>query len=315
MKRATVVSGYHRYRPNTWTHVAATYDGQWMTLYLDGVRVGRNDQQAGALHSAFMASCRTLILGGDTSEDGHNFRGHLMSLALWNIALPQDRLQRGFLQVAEGGDAALVLSTSFARLEEQWVTFKDEVYPLLENLPMPEPDVLFPLAPPECGQTVCDNVELISHYNRHWPLRSEKVVRYRVVNIHDDRGLQPTVSREQISRQHQALSEAFSRYNITWQLTLHEVYNSSLRHRTVLVNCEPSKIGNDHCDPECEHPLTGYDGGDCRLQGRCFSWKRRDGICHMECNNMLDDFDDGDCCDPQVTDVRKTCFDPDSPER
>ncbi|XP_019386125.1 PREDICTED: pappalysin-2 [Crocodylus porosus] len=315
MKRATVVSGYHRYRPNTWTHVAATYDGQWMTLYLDGVQVGRNDQQAGALHSAFMASCRTLILGGDTSEDGHNFRGHLMSLALWNIALPQDRLQRGFLQVTEGGDAALVLSTSFARLEEQWATFKDGGYPLLENLPMPEPDVLFPLAPPECGQTVCDNVELISYYNRHWPLRSEKVVRYRVVNIHDDHGLQPTVSREQISRQHQALSEAFSRYNITWQLTLHEVYNSSLRHRTVLVNCEPSKIGNDHCDPECEHPLTGYDGGDCRLQGRCFSWKRRDGICHMECNNMLDDFDDGDCCDPQVTDVRKTCFDPDSPER
>jgi pappalysin-2 len=35
----------------------------------------------------------------------------------------------------------------------------------------------------------------------------------------------------------------------------------------------------------------------------------------VECNNMLNDFDDGDCCDPEVTDVRKTCFDPDSPKR
>uniref|UniRef100_A0A8C8RBA6 Pappalysin 2 n=1 Tax=Pelusios castaneus TaxID=367368 RepID=A0A8C8RBA6_9SAUR len=315
MKRATMVSSFHRYQFNTWTHVAATYDGQWMTLYLDGVRVGNSNWQAGALHSPFMASCRSLILGGDSSVDGHNFRGRLVSLALWNTALPQDRLQRAFLRKSEGEDAAMVLSANFARLEEQWVAFKDGVYPLLESLHIPEPELLSPLAPPACGQMACDNVELISHYNGHWPLRSEKVVRYRVVNILDDQGLHPTVSRDQVAHQHQALSEAFSRYNITWQLVLHEVHNSSLRHRTVLVNCEPSKIGNDHCDPECEHPLTGYDGGDCRRQGRCYSWKRRDGICHMECNNMLDDFDDGDCCNPEVADVRKTCFDPDSPQR
>ncbi|CAM4603160.1 unnamed protein product [Caretta caretta] len=315
MRRATVVSGYRRYQLNTWTHVAATYDGQWMTLYLDGVRVSNSNWQAGALHSPFMASCRSLILGGDSSEDGHNFRGHLASLALWSVALPQARLQRGFLQKSESGEAAMVLGAGFAHLEEQWVAFKDGGYPLLEFLHAPEPELLSPPAPPACGQTACDNVELISRYNGHWPLRSEKVVRYRVVNVHDDQGLHPTVSREQVARQHQALSEAFARYNISWQLSLHEVHNSSLRHRTILVNCEPSKIGNDHCDPECEHPLTGYDGGDCRLQGRCYSWKRRDGVCHMECNNMLDDFDDGDCCDPEVADVRRTCFDPDSPQR
>uniref|UniRef100_A0A8C0INQ4 Pappalysin 2 n=1 Tax=Chelonoidis abingdonii TaxID=106734 RepID=A0A8C0INQ4_CHEAB len=315
MRRATVVYGYRRYQLNTWTHVAATYDGQWMMLYLDGVRMGNSDWQAGALHSPFMASCRSLILGGDSSEDGHNFRGHLASLALWSVALPQARLQRGFLQKSEDTEAAIVLGAGFTRLEEQWVAFKDGGYPLLELLHVPEPELLSPLVPPTCGQTACDNVELISHYNGHWPLRSEKVVRYRVVNIHDDQGLHPTVSREQVVRQHQALSEAFARYNISWQLSLHEVHNSSLRHRTILVNCEPSKIGNDHCDPECEHPLTGYDGGDCRLQGRCYFWKKRDGVCHMECNNMLDDFDDGDCCDPEVADVRRTCFDPDSPQR
>ena len=141
------------------------------------------------------------------------------------------------------------------------------------------------------------------------------MIRYRVVNIYDDKGLNPTVSEEQIRRQHEVLNEAFSRYNISWQLSVHRVHNSTLRHRIVLVNCEPSKIGNDHCDPECEHPLTGYDGGDCRLQGRCYSWNRKDGLCHVGCNNMLNDFDEGDCCDPDVTEVRKTCFDPDSPRR
>ncbi|XP_035753962.1 pappalysin-2 [Egretta garzetta] len=219
---ATEVTAYHHYRPEAWTHLAASY---------------------------FMASCRTLLLGGD------------------------------------------------------------------RVLPFPPSPILRPLGPPDCGQTACDNVELVSHYNRHWPLRSGKVVRYRVVNLAEDGGGRPTVSWEQVWRQHRALSEAFRPYNISWQLSLLEVRNSSLRRRAVLLGCEPSKVGNERCDPECEHPLTGYDGGDCRRPGRCFFWKRRDGICHMECNNMLDDFDDGDCCDPRATDVARTCFDPDSPQR
>uniref|UniRef100_A0A8D0GZS7 Pappalysin 2 n=1 Tax=Sphenodon punctatus TaxID=8508 RepID=A0A8D0GZS7_SPHPU len=315
MKRASVVTGYYRYWPDRWTHVVATYNGHQIVLYLDGVRVARSDQQLGALHSSFMASCRTLILGGDNSEDGHNFRGHLASLTLWGIALTQEKLQHGFLHKGQESEPAMFLSARFSHLKEQWLTFKDGEYPLLEPLQAPEHVILSPFVPPTCGQMVCDNVELISNYNSYWPLRSEKVVRYRVVNIHNDAGLHPTVTQEQIARQHQALGKAFGCYNITWQLSHHEVHNSSLRHRTILVNCEPGKIGNDYCDPECEHPLTGYDGGDCRRLARCYPWKRHDGICHMECNNMLNDFDDGDCCDPEVTDVRKTCFDPDSPQR
>ncbi|XP_064371679.1 pappalysin-2 [Dromaius novaehollandiae] len=312
---ATVVAGHRRYRPEAWTHVAATYDGRWMALYVDGARVGRAGRQAGALHSAFMASCRTLLLGGDASGAGHNFRGHLAELALWRVALPQPRLRRPFLEGAAAGAAGLALGAGFAAPEERWAPFKEAGYPQQRALPPPPAPVLRPLGPPACGQTACDNVELAAGYNGHWPLRGEKVVRYRVVNLLDDEGRRPTVSREQVARQHRVLSEAFRPYNISWQLSLLEVRNSSLRRRAVLLGCEPSKIGNDHCDPECEHPLTGYDGGDCRRPGRCFSWKRRDGVCHMECNNMLDDFDDGDCCDPLATDVAKTCFDPDSPQR
>ncbi|XP_053104585.1 pappalysin-2 isoform X2 [Hemicordylus capensis] len=313
IKRPSTIFAHHRYQLSTWTHVAATYNGQQMLLYLNGARVARSSQQSGALHSSFMSSCRTLILGGDNSEKGHNFRGYLALLALWSVALPQEKLQRAFLRKIEDREPAMLLSARFSRLQQQWVTFKDGGYPIMESFQAPESPVLSPLMPPLCGQTACDNVELISHYNSHWPLRNEKVVRYSVVNIHDDDGLHPTVTQEQIAHQHHVLTEAFGPYNITWQLSVHKVYNSSLRHRVVLVNCEPGKIGNEYCDPECEHPLTGYDGGDCRRLGHC--WERRDGVCNMECNNMLHNFDDGDCCNPKVTNVRKTCFDPDSLQR
>lgn len=318
MKKATTVTGHSRYQPGTWTHVAATYDGQRMALYVDGTQVANSPGQSGPLNSPFMASCRSLLLGGDSSENGHYFRGHLGTLVIWSTALSQSHLQHS-PQHESGPEelAILVLTANFDPLKEQWTPFRDENYPRLEVLQGsgPQPEILSPLQPPLCGQTVCDNVELISQYNGHWPLRGEKVIRYQVVNVCDDQGLHPMVSEAQIQQQHEALNEAFSRYNISWQLSVHRVLNSTLRHRVVLVNCEPSKVGNDHCDPECEHPLTGYDGGDCRLQGRCYSWNRRDGICHAACNNMLNDFDEGDCCDPEVTDVRKTCFDPDSPKR
>lgn len=36
---------------------------------------------------------------------------------------------------------------------------------------------------------------------------------------------------------------------------------------------------------------------------------------HLRFIKLLNDFDEGDCCDPDVAEVRKTCFDPDSPRR
>lgn len=318
VKKATIVTGHSRYQPGTWTHVAATYDGQHMALYVDGTRVASSPEQTGPLNSPFMTSCRSLLLGGDSSEDGHYFRGYLGMLVIRSAALSQISFQHSPQHPSRADElTTLILTATFNPLKEQWVPFRDETYPRLEVLQNSEsqPESLTPLQPPPCGQTACDNVELISQYNKHGPLRKEKVIRYQVVNICDDEGLHPTVTDDQIRLQHEALNEAFSRYNISWQLSVYRVHNSTLRHRIVLVHCEPSDIGNDHCEPGCNHPLTGYDGGDCHKQSRCVSWNRRDGRCQLECNTMLNDFDDGDCCDPEVTDVHKTCFDPDSPRR
>ncbi|XP_060053706.1 pappalysin-2 [Erinaceus europaeus] len=318
VKKATTVMGHHRYQAGMWTHLAATYDGKRMTLYVDGTQVASSADQSGSLHSPFMASCRFLLLGGDLSEDGHAFRGYLGTLVLWSSALPQSHLQHGSWHPSETAMlSSLILTANFKLQEEQWTPLREGGLPQLELLrgSVPQPQVVSPLQPPRCGQTACDNVDLISQYNMHRPLWGKKVVRYQVVNICDDEGLNPMVSEQQIQRQHQALEEAFGRYNISWQLHELRVRNSTLRWRSVLVHCEPNKVGNDHCDSECNHPITGYDGGDCHLHSRCYTSDLRDGHCQPECNNMLNDFDEGDCCDPTVTSVRVTCFDPDSPRR
>ncbi|XP_059840833.1 pappalysin-2-like [Hypanus sabinus] len=314
-RKATTIFAHHNYHPNSWTYLAVSYDGRQMLLYINGARVGASTGQSGNLHSAFMSSCRTLLIGGDSSGDRHNFRGYLTSFNLWRTVKSQAELVKSYHQSMQERDSSLVLVADFSRMEEQWIPNKDSRYPIRNIVLIPEPELASPLTPPPCGLTVCDNIDVIKNYNSYWPLRGEKLIRYRVINIYDDKQQNPTVTKQQIELQHQALNRAFSRYNITWDLTVTEILNSTIRNRVVLVNCETSKIGNDHCDPECDHPMTGYDGGDCRSMGKCYLWKRRDGICNMECNNMVDDFDDGDCCDPMFTDVQKTCFDPDSPER
>eukprot|EP00062_Callorhinchus_milii_P017363 gi/632969685/ref/XP_007901215.1/ PREDICTED: pappalysin-2-like [Callorhinchus milii] len=313
-RKATTVFAHRRYHVNTWTHVAASYDGHHMMLYVNGAKVGGSTGQLGNLHSAFMSSCRTLMIGGDNSNSGHNFHGYMASFSLWKTAKPQEQFKRDYYQSVQEDESSLILRADWSKMEDHWRPGKDSHYPIWIFMRLPKPELVSPLTPPPCGLTVCDNVEIIKNYNSSWSLRAKKTIQYRVINIYDSNRQYPTVTKQQIELQHQALNEAFSKYNITWQLSITEVLNTTIRNRVILVNCEKSKIGNDNCESECDHPLTGYDGGDCRFQGRCYVWKRGDGICNMECNNVLDDFDDGDCCDPSVTDVRKACFDPDSPE-
>lgn len=196
-----------------------------------------------------------------------------------------------------------------------WTPFKDGLHPAVIATPLPALQLVSPFLPPPCGLTPCDNTDIISGYNNYWPLRTPKQVRYRIINLSDDDGGNATVSQAQIRLQHQALIDAFRPYNITLELTVDLVRNTSLRQRFVLSNCRIGKIGNRHCDPECDHPRTGHDGGDCLRLGPCYNWKRQNGVCNTECNSVHYDYDDGDCCDPEVTDVLKTCFDPESPDR
>lgn len=200
-------------------------------------------------------------------------------------------------------------------VEDQWTPNKAGLHPNIITIPVPEQEVVSPFIPPPCGLTACDNIDIITAYNDNWQLRRHKRIRYRIVNLSNDNGGNPTVSEAQIKLQHQALTKAFRPYNITLDLTVHAVKNSRFRQRFILSNCRIAKIGNRQCDPECDHPRTGHDGGDCLRLGPCYNWKRQDRVCNMECNTIHYDYDDGDCCNPEVTDVLKTCFDPESPDR
>ncbi|XP_052404990.1 pappalysin-2-like isoform X1 [Carassius gibelio] len=313
--KSTTIIAHQRYQPNSWTHVVASYDGHKMALYVDNSKVGESREQSGDLYSPYIKACRLFLLGGDQSDHEHSFRGHLGGVALWGYVRTHEELLKGHESHAAKQTPILSQWADFSEVENQWAPYKDRHNPVIVALPVPERQLVSPFLPPPCGVTVCDNADFILSYNQHWQLRAEKRLRYRIVNICKDDGSDPTVSLQQIQLQHQALEDAFRPYNITLELNIHTIYNSSLQRRFILSNCHIAKVGNRHCDPECDHPLTGHDGGDCLRMGPCYNWKRRDGVCNPECNSIHYDYDDGDCCDPEVTDVAKTCFDPESSQR
>uniref|UniRef100_A0A671Q4N9 Pappalysin-2-like n=1 Tax=Sinocyclocheilus anshuiensis TaxID=1608454 RepID=A0A671Q4N9_9TELE len=313
--KSTTIIAHQRYLPNSWTHVVASYDGHKMALYVDNSKVGESREQSGDLYSPYIKACRLFLLGGDQSDHEHSFRGHLGGVTLWGYARTHEELLKGHQSHAERQTPILSQWADFSEVENQWAPYKDHHNPVIVALPVPERQLVSPFLPPPCGVTVCDNADVTLSYNQQWQLRVEKHLRYRIVNICKDDGSDPTVSLQQIQLQHQALEDAFRPYNITLELSIHTIYNSSLQRRVVLSNCHIAKVGNRHCNPECDHPLTGHDGGDCLRMGPCYNWKRRDGVCNPECNSIHYDYDDGDCCDPEVTDVAKTCFDPESSQR
>uniref|UniRef100_A0A673IPZ2 Pappalysin-2-like n=1 Tax=Sinocyclocheilus rhinocerous TaxID=307959 RepID=A0A673IPZ2_9TELE len=313
--KSTTIIAHQRYQPNSWTHVVASYDSHKMALYVDNSKVGESREQSGDLYSPYIKACRLFLLGGDQSDHEHSFRGHLGGVTLWGYERTHEELLKGHQFHAERQTPILSQWADFSEVENQWAPYKDRHNPVIVVLPVPERQLVSPFLPPPCGMTVCDNADVTLSYNQQWQLRVEKHLRYRIVNICKDDGSDPTVSLQQIQLQHQALEDTFRPYNITLELSIHTIYNSSLQRRFVLSNCHIAKVGNRHCNPECDHPLTGHDGGDCLRMGPCYNWKRRDGVCNPECNSIHYDYDDGDCCDPEVTDVAKTCFDPESSQR
>ncbi|TNM97688.1 hypothetical protein fugu_013934 [Takifugu bimaculatus] len=312
--KATTVYSHQRYRADSWTHLMVTYDGLHMTLYTDGAKVGESSLQTGNLYSPFMKTCRNLFLGSGQSDQSLSFRGLIGGVVLWNYKRSQEELLKGPLHI-DLHLPVLAMWADFLKVEQIWTPSKIGLHPAIVTTPVPEQEVVSPYLPPPCGLTPCDNTDIISGYNNNWQLCTQKRVRYRIVNLCNDDGGNPTVSEAQIMLQHDALIEAFHPYNITFDLSVHNEKNTSLRQQFILSNCQIEKIGNRRCDPECDHPRTGHDGGDCLRQGPCYTWKRQDGVCNMECNSIQYDYDDGDCCDPEFTNVVKTCFDPESPDR
>jgi hypothetical protein len=69
-----------------WHHVAATYDGTWRKIYLDGTLVASNNL---AGHSVPTATNLTIGLVGPSDY----FNGTIDEVSVWNQALPQSQIQ------------------------------------------------------------------------------------------------------------------------------------------------------------------------------------------------------------------------------
>ncbi|XP_015222644.2 pregnancy-associated plasma protein A, pappalysin 1a [Lepisosteus oculatus] len=315
--KVTSITSNQRYMPNQWTHVAVTFNGLHMKLFVNGAQVAVSREQSGEIFSPLTKKCKVLMIGGNALN--HNYRGYVEHFILWKRARTQQEIMHDMKSHSrEQLDdlSHLVIHENFENASRKWLTVKDGSFPQAEVSRVSGGMLDTVLEPPVCGQTVCDNVDVITSYNKYWTFRKRKVVRYRVVNVYDDEHRKPTVSEEQIRLQHRRLNDAFNVYNISWELSVLNVRNSSLRHRLILANCDISKVGDEECDPECDHTLTGLDAGDCKKQKtHCPEHRQGNGVCNPECNVDSHNYDNGDCCNPNITDVTKTCFDPTSPLR
>jgi hypothetical protein len=76
-----------------WTHVAATFDGANLSLYINGAASGSQ----GASASTIPVGPRSLRIGADSSG-GSNFNGQIDEPRVWNRALSASEISSIFFQ-------------------------------------------------------------------------------------------------------------------------------------------------------------------------------------------------------------------------
>ena len=327
----TTIFSVSKVQANVWTHVAANYDGRKMRLFINQAQEAASKEQKGRIFGDPHGEntdknvyapdlCESLEGGGDRFTNIF-FRGTFDELRLWGVAKPHKNITNDAFVLITPNDKSVLFYEGFSSPLRRWVPVTEKSAEILKSTIPSEAHDLSIHKPP-CGNTVCDNPEVVKSYLANRERSGHKILRYRVVNVMKDDGSDPTVTTEQIQRQHQILRDAFSPYNITWQLNVVEIKNTSLRYRTTLYLCEAEMIGDGRCNEDCNFAVTGYDGGDCHRPRRLSCNAKRhqnNGKCDPECNSYYAtrpmEWDSGECCDPRITDTSKTCFDPKSPHR
>ncbi|MBO6587315.1 MAG: T9SS type A sorting domain-containing protein [Gracilimonas sp.] len=93
---------------NQWTHVAATYDGNDLKLYINGEldateaatrNIGENDFD--------------LYIGSDAAASDYFYSGHIDELSIWNKALNRADIENGYNRPLQGNEDGLQLYYTF----------------------------------------------------------------------------------------------------------------------------------------------------------------------------------------------------------
>lgn len=310
----TRITSHQPYKQNQWTHVSSSFDGKDLKLYINGAQVARGKSQNQVLYQTHTAKCKELRLGG-VLKNRNYFRGSIYNFRLWNYALGHHevvKFMKDFSDIKYGKHLDLLIAADNFHDIKQWRSLFQRV-PVIIHSEKPLSGYSLVLTTPQCGKTVCDDPDVIKSYTKHWEQRRPKKIRYRIINIMNDDGSDPIISKDQIRRQHQALNRAFAPYNITWKFDLVEMKNSSLRMRNIMYGCDPTKFGNDICESECQSCESNNDGGDCdTLEQPCRPDEIGNGHCDAGCNRHYHHWDGGDCC---VDGSIGACLDPSSTNR
>ncbi len=95
---------------NTWTHVAAVYDGKTKSLYING-KLDNSAATTGTLGSNNYA----LSVGHNAQRPGREFKGAIDDVRLWSTARSAQAINQNAMRLLTGKEAGLVAAWSFQR--------------------------------------------------------------------------------------------------------------------------------------------------------------------------------------------------------
>ena len=89
----------------TWTHVAATYDGSTMRLYLNGEQVGTPVQSKIKLNTSY-----PLRIGAGANERNADFffNGQVAEVQIWNLVRSPEEVKQSMKRRLKGNEPGLV---------------------------------------------------------------------------------------------------------------------------------------------------------------------------------------------------------------
>ena len=92
--------------PNTWQHVAVTYDGSTVVFYINGLIIGSEPWTTGTINSTDIALGVQRRNRGGVME--HYFNGNIDEFSLWDNALTQSEIQANMSVELSGSETGLI---------------------------------------------------------------------------------------------------------------------------------------------------------------------------------------------------------------